>query len=146
MSKNDCSICMQEMEDLTMVTTSCCHQFHDACLKEWFKKHTNCPICRNEIEVHTKTIAIEKPDNDGMPAYQYRMVYTPQTTFSVGGNWIKYEIDLSNCPNFIDITQSYIRIPINTILSSPSEAMSQPPPDYFQTTYTDDYEVKYAFN
>lgn len=27
----------------------CHHQFHDACIREWFSVNVRCPVCRNDI-------------------------------------------------------------------------------------------------
>ena len=41
----DCSICLDATSDCI---TSCSHQFHKACLMEWFKTYCICPLCRSE--------------------------------------------------------------------------------------------------
>lgn len=47
----DCSICISDFADDSMVSiTNCNHVFHTDCIKEWYKYKTDCPICREKIE------------------------------------------------------------------------------------------------
>jgi hypothetical protein len=48
--KETCAICQDEYKkNNTILLLPCNHTFHLICVKEWFKKNTNCPICRNNI-------------------------------------------------------------------------------------------------
>lgn len=42
-----CSICFEEITNLTITITKCKHVFHRCCLNKWGKK--TCPMCRNNI-------------------------------------------------------------------------------------------------
>ena len=47
----ECVICCEEFKEDSMVTQLNCfekHVFHTACVQEWMKKKTVCPICRKE--------------------------------------------------------------------------------------------------
>jgi len=47
----ECSICSDNFENESIVsTTSCGHIFHKDCIVEWGKYKTNCPICRESLE------------------------------------------------------------------------------------------------
>ncbi|CAM0149570.1 unnamed protein product [Urochloa decumbens] len=43
-----CSVCLAELEDgeALKMLMPCMHYFHTACLDEWLRKSTTCPICR----------------------------------------------------------------------------------------------------
>ena len=44
----------------------CGHAFHLACYKKWAAKHTNCPICRQEVTVQ----ALRAQGDDDDPPFQ----------------------------------------------------------------------------
>ena len=48
----DCSICSYDLTDIEKPVSvlRCEHFFHSDCLKEWFKKSSTCPVCREEQE------------------------------------------------------------------------------------------------
>ena len=51
--KVECSICMDDVEVGTEVTTlPCDHWFHDDCISHWLKEHDTCPHCRKPISEH----------------------------------------------------------------------------------------------
>lgn len=47
-----CSICFVAFEGGVQVTSlpQCNHYFHQECIREWFKSHGTCPICRLNIK------------------------------------------------------------------------------------------------
>ena len=45
----ECPICLSDDCSISIIETHCKHKFHEVCLKEWSKDHTNCPICRQEL-------------------------------------------------------------------------------------------------
>lgn len=48
--KINCRICMCEFEhNERIVIMPCAHLFHKDCIRDWFKKKNNCPICQNEV-------------------------------------------------------------------------------------------------
>lgn len=49
--KELCGICYVSMSN---VVTTCNHQFCYTCLNEWYNINTNCPMCRNDIEICSK--------------------------------------------------------------------------------------------
>ena len=52
---NDCCpICLNEMKDINVVTTSCNHRFCFKCLMDSCKIKNNCPLCRKEIEEYNQ--------------------------------------------------------------------------------------------
>ena len=46
-----CSVCMDDLNagETLRVLTPCKHVFHRACVDEWFKRSTVCPVCRAEL-------------------------------------------------------------------------------------------------
>ena len=49
-----CSICLNDMKDTNVVTTSCNHRFCFQCLMDSCKIKNNCPLCRKEIEQYNQ--------------------------------------------------------------------------------------------
>jgi len=46
----ECSICLGMIEKNNVVATLVCqHIFHDACLSQWKRIRSNCPLCRQQI-------------------------------------------------------------------------------------------------
>ncbi|TXG66517.1 hypothetical protein EZV62_007792 [Acer yangbiense] len=48
----DCSVCLSEfVEDESLrLLPKCNHAFHLPCIDTWFKSHSNCPLCRSNIQ------------------------------------------------------------------------------------------------
>ena len=47
---NECSICLENYKkDDMIIILSCHHNFHEECLKGWFKDNNSCPHCRENI-------------------------------------------------------------------------------------------------
>jgi SUMO ligase MMS21 Smc5/6 complex component len=44
--KEECSICLEELNTSNFLLTSCNHFFHIDCINNWKKKSTTCPLCR----------------------------------------------------------------------------------------------------
>ena len=43
----ECSICLEEINSYrSSRRLSCCHEFHDNCIRDWLKRSNDCPICR----------------------------------------------------------------------------------------------------
>ena len=52
-SCTDCAVCLgdfQEGEQLRHLPT-CSHSFHVSCIDAWFLDHSNCPLCRSEVNI-----------------------------------------------------------------------------------------------
>jgi hypothetical protein len=48
----ECSICMDDIQDVNGINLACGHIFHKTCMSKWGK---NCPLCREEgREISTK--------------------------------------------------------------------------------------------
>lgn len=45
----ECSICLNECTNCTKKTLLCNHVFHTDCIKEWFMKGDDCPLCRGKL-------------------------------------------------------------------------------------------------
>ena len=61
MTSKECAICLNPFKDGVVLTTSCKHEFHENCLREW--KNANaiftCPICRSLIRLQDLFDVIE---------------------------------------------------------------------------------------
>jgi hypothetical protein len=49
----ECYICLKEDNNVNY-EIECSHKFHRQCIKTWFKKKFNCPVCRKKITSHTR--------------------------------------------------------------------------------------------
>ena len=49
--KEQCFICLEDIDSKTLKTGKCGHMCHDSCIKRWIKaiKKTSCPKCNNEF-------------------------------------------------------------------------------------------------
>ena len=48
---NECSICLEEINDNNNFILSCNHNFHKVCLVKLIKnRHYKCPLCRKNIK------------------------------------------------------------------------------------------------
>lgn len=45
----DCSICYENINQETQLTTECNHIFHRECILRWTLRHNTCPLCRRSI-------------------------------------------------------------------------------------------------
>ncbi|MBA0826805.1 hypothetical protein Goarm_011626, partial [Gossypium armourianum] len=54
----ECAICLAEFSDGDMLRflTICCHVFHQECIDHWLESHKTCPVCRQELDVTSKSI------------------------------------------------------------------------------------------
>lgn len=61
---NECSICLDTINDKDLYQTSCNHTFHRSCIQKWVQKHLSCPLCRTDIIDHecNDHIPDDKPD------------------------------------------------------------------------------------
>ena len=50
-NNQECSICVEPLNNSFAIKLNCDHIFHDKCLQEWLKKSKNkdCPLCRMKI-------------------------------------------------------------------------------------------------
>ena len=48
--KDECPICMNNIDQNSLITTPCGHKFHRVCLSEWKATNNTCPICRKSLE------------------------------------------------------------------------------------------------
>ncbi|KAE8676697.1 putative Plastid division1 [Hibiscus syriacus] len=48
----ECAVCLSEFEndDRTRVLPKCKHTFHVDCIDMWFYSHSNCPLCRAQVQ------------------------------------------------------------------------------------------------
>ncbi|POM69063.1 hypothetical protein PHPALM_14692 [Phytophthora palmivora] len=63
-TENDdvCPICLIEFEDGEDVRNlPCKHIFHVACIDEWLKRNTSCPMCKSNVDLDAVDITVETP-------------------------------------------------------------------------------------
>ncbi len=47
---SSCRICLLEFDNASIKkTTTCQHEFCEACLNKWLETHNTCPICRSVL-------------------------------------------------------------------------------------------------
>mmetsp|Transcript_30344 Transcript_30344/g.28987 ORF Transcript_30344/g.28987 Transcript_30344/m.28987 type:complete len:352 (-) Transcript_30344:327-1382(-) len=52
--EEECSICQENMmEGNIVLKLSCRHAYHTQCVQTWLERQNTCPMCRNEMPVHT---------------------------------------------------------------------------------------------
>ncbi|OWZ23418.1 hypothetical protein PHMEG_0001721 [Phytophthora megakarya] len=57
-----CPICLIEFEDGEDVRNlPCKHIFHVACIDEWLKRNTSCPMCKSNVDLDAVNITVEAP-------------------------------------------------------------------------------------
>ncbi|GLJ38563.1 hypothetical protein SUGI_0786310 [Cryptomeria japonica] len=49
----ECSVCLSEFQDgeKMRLLPSCNHSFHASCIDMWFYSHSNCPLCRKNVDL-----------------------------------------------------------------------------------------------
>ena len=46
-----CAICQEGFGDTCSRLVRCSHQFHHACITQWFGSSVRCPVCRDDVRV-----------------------------------------------------------------------------------------------
>ena len=74
-SRQQCSICLEDIFHDNKKTLSCNHSFHKNCINRWFNQQTNCPLCRkshtsnqNENETNNNWL-LEDVEEDDIPGF-----------------------------------------------------------------------------
>lgn len=51
-SSTDCTVCLGEFKEGEWLRhlPGCSHSFHISCIDTWFLNHSNCPLCRSEVQ------------------------------------------------------------------------------------------------
>ena len=52
-STNECAICLDPI-NAKILTISCGHTYHTACLLNWFEYNMTCPVCRQKFKWENK--------------------------------------------------------------------------------------------
>ncbi|KAM7260815.1 hypothetical protein ACFE04_026290 [Oxalis oulophora] len=57
----ECAVCLSELIDgeKTRLLPKCNHGFHVDCIDMWFKSHSTCPLCRNQVAQESHIITIK---------------------------------------------------------------------------------------
>ena len=72
-SDEPCPICVEAfMEDDTVITLDCNHCFHEACVTQWLKVNSVCPMCRGKVGEHKDKNQNEDTDKIILPAITNR--------------------------------------------------------------------------
>ncbi|KAJ8898607.1 hypothetical protein K2173_004220 [Erythroxylum novogranatense] len=56
----ECCVCLSEFQDSEegRVLPKCTHAFHISCIDMWFQSHSNCPLCRQPVQLHVSDLEI----------------------------------------------------------------------------------------
>ena len=46
--KDKCCICLEKIDTKKVIMSSCKHQLHIKCAREWFMENAQCPLCRSQ--------------------------------------------------------------------------------------------------
>ncbi|XP_031477830.1 RING-H2 finger protein ATL2-like [Nymphaea colorata] len=60
----ECAICLSKFEstDDVRLLPKCKHTFHMHCIDRWLQQHSNCPVCRQKVEVQDSSPSIPLPE------------------------------------------------------------------------------------
>lgn len=81
----ECAVCLnefQEDESLRLLP-KCCHAFHLPCIDAWLKSHSNCPLCRANVNPDIPILPPPAPSSQ-----------TPSTTLNISSLEIQRQNDL----------------------------------------------------
>lgn len=81
----ECAVCLnefQEDESLRLLP-KCCHAFHLPCIDAWLKSHSNCPLCRANVNPDIPILPSPAPSSQ-----------TPSTTLNISSLEIQRQNDL----------------------------------------------------
>ncbi|CAL9002517.1 unnamed protein product [Prunus brigantina] len=58
-----CAVCLCEFKDgeAIRVLPECMHLFHAECIDMWLSSHSNCPLCRSDIEPPPQHVVLSMP-------------------------------------------------------------------------------------
>lgn len=45
-NEGDCTICLEKLNEQTIIKLSCLHKYHKNCYHKWINIKDNCPLCR----------------------------------------------------------------------------------------------------
>lgn len=80
---NPCPICWSQLEvGNEYLKMKCKHHYHTACLEEWLKKKSSCPMCNAEIKVSDYENAGTDADGVAQPTETQANVLMPQNDSS----------------------------------------------------------------
>jgi len=46
----DCTICLEKMEETVVKLNNCSHMYHEGCILDWLVRKRECPLCRQNSE------------------------------------------------------------------------------------------------
>ncbi|KAF8379352.1 hypothetical protein HHK36_028786 [Tetracentron sinense] len=90
----ECAVCLCEVADGEKVRLlpNCSHGFHVDCIDMWFKSHSTCPLCRNNVPL------IRQHQHEHSLLSHH--ISSFQNLFRRIGNPLNFEIALALCQNF----------------------------------------------
>ncbi|KAI8333288.1 hypothetical protein EDC96DRAFT_526073 [Choanephora cucurbitarum] len=63
-SSNECTICTETYDDkLELTELPCSHEYHSACIRQWLRINSTCPICRQTLAVSISNHSVEFMDD-----------------------------------------------------------------------------------
>jgi len=76
-SMTTCAICLDNFEDNHTVRMLLCkHVFHDKCIQEWFKKSSNCCLCKQDLSKADEFFEKTQHDEEGFVVVTQNLTVT----------------------------------------------------------------------
>ena len=88
-----CTICLEEYEEgVMMMQLPCHHQYHHQCVQEWLRRHSTCPLCKQDIRqalntqvnpLHQQPLSDRGSASDGGGGHSEAAMYSSSSTGSM---------------------------------------------------------------
>lgn len=116
-SKNECPICYEVLEDKNVTVTNCNHKFCTECLITHARKSNDCPLCRSNLTREPKRE--QTPLLPNIPSTPHTPPHEPMMHVIMG----RYEVDMERTESF-DFSQDFqsqmnpILVPERTLIDT----------------------------
>lgn len=128
-SKNECPICYEVLEDKNVTVTNCNHKFCTECLITHARKSNDCPLCRSNLTREPKRE--QTPLLPNIPPTPHTPPHEPMMHVIMG----RYEVDMERTQSF-DFSQDFqnqmnpILVPETTIIDAEMLNQETQPEDF----------------
>jgi hypothetical protein len=116
-SKNECPICYEVLEDKNVTVTNCNHKFCTECLITHARKSNDCPLCRSNLTREPKRE--QTPLLPNIPSTPHTPPHEPMMHVIMG----RYEVDMERTESF-DFSQDFrsqmspVMVPERTLIDT----------------------------